>query len=218
MVIGVPAIVGVSLRGRHRPRPQSSPASFSALRSFYFLPAITAIVAISLIWGYLYNSQFGLLNYLLGLAGLGPMPWLSDPFFARLSVALRGDLASHRASTSSSSSPHCRRSRREYREAAALDGAGAWRTTLSVVIPLLRFAILFVTVTTLIGWLQFFDEPFVLLKWPGRRDHRRPRSTSTSRRVPLQPVRLRVSAGSIVLLRLILAVTAIQLAAAARER
>ena len=45
---------------------------FRALRSFYFIPAITAIVAISLIWGYLYNTQFGFLNYLLSLVGMRP--------------------------------------------------------------------------------------------------------------------------------------------------
>ena len=140
VVIGIPTIVGSSLLVAIG-LDHSQSRFFRALRSLYFLPAITAIVAVSLIWGYLYNSQFGLLNYLLGLVGLGPIPWLSDPFVARFSVA---GVAIWRATglniiiflAALQAVP------KEYREAAAIDGAGPWRTTISVVIPLLRFAIL----------------------------------------------------------------------------
>lgn len=160
VVIGVPTIIAVSLAIAVALNVSRS-RFFRALRAFYFLPAITAIVAISLIWGYLYNSQFGLLNHLLGLVGLGPVGWLSDPGTARLSVAL---VAVWRATglntiiflAALQSVP------REYLEAAALDGAGRWTTFWRVTFPLLRFALFFVTVTTLIGWLQFFDEPYVL--------------------------------------------------------
>jgi multiple sugar transport system permease protein len=207
VLIGVPTIVGLSLLiaiGLNH----SNSRFFRALRSFYFLPAITAIVAISLIWGYLYNSQFGLINYVLGLVGLGPVPWLSDPLVARFSVA---GVAIWRATglniiiflAALQAVP------REYREAAALDGAGAWRTTVSIVIPLLRFAILFVTVTTLISWMQFFDEPFVLLKWPANE------SMSASLYIYFQGFRFNefgfASAASLVLLAIILVVTAVQL-------
>ena len=207
VLIGVPSILTISLLialGLNH----SQSRYFRALRSFYFLPAITAIVAISLIWGYLFNSQFGLLNYLLGLVGLGPVPWLSDPFVARLSVAV---VAIWRATglniiiflAALQGIPH------EYREAAALDGASEWRTTRSIVIPLLRFAILFVTVTTLINWMQFFDEPFVLQKWPANA------TTSASLYIYFQGFRFNefgfASAASLVLFVLILVITAIQL-------
>jgi multiple sugar transport system permease protein len=207
VVIGVPSIVTISLLialGLNH----SQSRYFRALRSFYFLPAITAIVAISLIWGYLFNSQFGLLNYLLGLVGLGPVPWLSDPFVARLSVAV---VAIWRATglniiiflAALQGIPS------EYREAAALDGASEWRTTRSIVVPLLRFAILFVTVTTLINWMQFFDEPFVLQKWPANA------TTSASLYIYFQGFRFNefgfASAASLVLFVLILVITAIQL-------
>lgn len=160
VVIGVPTIIAVSLAIAVALNVSRS-RFFRALRAFYFLPAITAIVAISLIWGYLYNSQFGLLNHLLSLVGLGPVGWLSDPGTARLSVAL---VAVWRATglntiiflAALQSVP------REYLEAAALDGAGRWTSFWRVTFPLLRFALFFVTVTTLIGWLQFFDEPYVL--------------------------------------------------------
>lgn len=162
VAIGVPAIVAISLAVAVALNASDS-RFFRALRAFYFLPAITAIVAIALIWGYLYNSQFGLLNQLLAEVGLGPVGWLSDPTTARLSVAA---VAIWRATglntivflAALQSVP------KEYHEAAALDGAGPWTTFWRVTFPLLRFALFFVVVTTLIGWLQFFDEPYVLTR------------------------------------------------------
>ena len=90
------------------------------------------------------------------------MPWLSDPFVSRSSRSRI--VAIWRATglniiiflAALQGVP------KEYLEAAALDGASEWRITRSIVVPLLRFAIFFVTVTTIIAWLQFFDEPFVL--------------------------------------------------------
>ncbi|HVA86076.1 MAG TPA: sugar ABC transporter permease [Candidatus Saccharimonadales bacterium] len=160
VAIGVPSIIVVSLAAAIGLN-QSDSRFFHALRTFYFLPAITAIVAISLIWGYLYNSQFGLLNYLLSLGGLPPVGWLTDPFIAKLSVAFVGiwratglDIVIFLAALQSIP--------RDYYEAAAIDGAGDIRRIFSITIPLLRFAIFFVTITTLINWMQFFDEPYVL--------------------------------------------------------
>src|SRR6267378_3485459 len=145
------------------------PVFWSSLRNTAFFIAIgvptiivsSLTVAISLIWGYLYNTQFGLFNYLLSLVGVGPVQWLSDPLVAKFSVAL---VAVWRASgldiviflAALQAIPH------EYYEAASMDGAGEVRKIFDITIPLLRFAIFFVTVTTLINWMQFFDEPYVL--------------------------------------------------------
>ena len=208
VVIGVPTIIAVSLAIAVALNVSRS-RFFRALRAFYFLPAITAIVAISLIWGYLYNSQFGLLNHLLGMVGLGPVGWLSDPGTARLSVAL---VAVWRATglntiiflAALQSVP------REYLEAAALDGASRWTTFWRVTFPLLRFALFFVTVTTLIGWLQFFDEPYVLTQGGPVGA-----TTSISLFIFKNGFSLNqfgyASAGSIVLFVIIAAVTALQL-------
>jgi multiple sugar transport system permease protein len=161
-LIGVPSVVGTSLVIALMLN-YSNNWFFRAMRTFYFVPAITAIVAVSLVWGYLYNTQFGLFNYLFSLVGLPPVQWLSDPILVKFSVVLvavwRGlGLNTIIFLAALQGIP------REYREAAALDGASEFRTTISVVLPLLRFAIFFVSVTTIIAWLQFFDEPFVLTK------------------------------------------------------
>jgi multiple sugar transport system permease protein len=208
--VGVPAIVGISLIIALGLSRRDTPF-FRALRAFYFLPSITAIVAISLIWGYLYNSQFGLLNYLLDAAGLPTVAWLSDPVPARISV---GAVAVWRATginiviflAAIQAIP------REYYEAASLDGAGRFRQTVSITLPLLRFAIFFVTVTTVIQWLQFFDEPYVLTKG-GPVDA----TTSLSLYVFQEGFRFNqfgfASAASIVLFGFIAVITAIQLKA-----
>ncbi|MEV4136946.1 sugar ABC transporter permease [Dactylosporangium sp. NPDC049742] len=206
--VGVPSVIVLSLivalllnRADNR--------YFRALRAFYFMPAITAIVAISLVWGYLYNTQFGLFNYLLSAVGLPEVRWLSDPVWVKFSVALvaiwRGtglNIIIFLAALQSVP--------KEYLEAAALDGAGELRRTISIVIPLLRFAIFFVMITTVIAWLQFFDEPFVLTKGG-------PLGESTSISLFLYQKGFSTSqfgyasAGSVVLFAVIAAVTLFQL-------
>ncbi|MFD4420972.1 carbohydrate ABC transporter permease [Agromyces sp. NPDC058484] len=207
-LIGVPSVVILSLAVALL-LTRSDNRFFRALRTFYVIPAITGIVAIALVWGYLYNTQFGLFNWLLSLVGVPPVRWLSDPLLAKFSVAFvaiwRGTglniiifLAAIQGVP------------KEYREAAALDGASSWRTTWSVVIPLLRFAILFVTVTTAIFWLQFFDEPFVLTSGG-------PLGATTSMPIFLYKEGFELnqfgyaSAGSVVLFIVIAVVTVIQL-------
>lgn len=208
VVVGVPAIVVISLIVALMLNSRES-RLLRALRSFYFVPAITGIVAISLVWGYLFNTQFGLFNWLLSLVNLGPIQWLSDPAIARISV---GWVAVWRGTglniiiflAALQGIP------RDYYEAAALDGAGELRKIWSISLPLLRFAIFFVVVTTTIAWLQFFDEPFVLTKGG-------PLGATTSMSIFLYQQGFQLnqfgyaSAGSLVLFVIIAAVTAVQL-------
>lgn len=210
VVMGVPVIIVVSLAVAIALN-QGQSLLFRALRTFYFLPAVTAVVAIALIWGYLYNSQFGLFNTLLQAVGLPQQQWLSDPWLAKVSVAL---VAIWRATglsiiillAAQQDIPA------EYYEAAALDGAGRWRQTVSITVPLLRFALFFVTVTTLISWMQFFDEPYVLTQGG-------PLGATTSMSLYIYQQGFQynafgfASAASIVLFVLIFAVTAVQLRA-----
>ena len=210
VVLGVPSVIVVSL-AIALALNRSQGRFFRALRSFYFVPAITSIVAVALVWGYLFNTQFGLFNYLLSVAGLPPVPWLSDPVVVKFSVVWvavwRGlglNIIIFLAALQGVP--------KEYLEAAALDGASEFRRTVSIVIPLLRFAIVFVAITTMIAWLQFFDEPFVLTKGG-------PLGASTSISLFLYQKGFSASqfgyasAGTVVLFVIIAAVTLIQLRA-----
>ena len=206
--VGIPSVVLLSLAIALLLN-RSGNIYFRALRSFYFVPAITAIVAVSLIWGYLYNTQFGFLNWILSLVHIAPVQWLSNPILAKFSVALvaiwRGTglniiilLAALQAVP------------KEYLEAASIDGANEWIKTFKITIPLLRFAIFFVTITTAIAWLQFFDEAYVLTSGG-------PLGTTTSISLFIFNQGFQqnqfgyASAGSLVLFVLIAAITFVQL-------
>lgn len=160
VIIGVPLVIICSL-GIALMINFSQAKIFQFFRLIFYTPSITNVVAVAVVWSYLYNPQFGLFNYLLSLLDLPPVPWLQDPTIAKLSLIL---LALWRAIgvnmiiflAALQGIP------REYYEAAQLDGANRWKQLTNVTIPLLRFAIFFVTVTTMIGWLQFFEEPFVM--------------------------------------------------------
>ena len=207
-VFGVPAIVVLSLAVALLLN-RSDNVFFQTLRSFYFIPAITAIVAVSLIWGYLYNTQFGFFNYVLSLVGIPEVQWLSDPILSKFSVGLVAVWRGMGLNTiiflaALQGVP------KEYLEAASIDGAGEWQKTLMITLPLLRFAIFFVSVTTTISWLQFFDEPFVLTDGG-------PLGATTSMSIFLYKEGFRLnqfgyaSAGSLVLFAIIAAITVIQL-------
>jgi multiple sugar transport system permease protein len=160
VVIGVPLVIVISLAiallinfGKAR--------IFKAFRVVFYMPSITNVVAVAVVWSYLYNPQLGLFNHVLNLLNLPDVPWLTDPTMAKLSLIL---LALWRAIglnmiiflAALQGIP------KTYYEAAQLDGANNWKQLTKITIPLLRYAIFFVSITTMIGWLQFFEEPFVM--------------------------------------------------------
>ena len=160
VIIGVPLVIVCSL-GIALMINFSQAKIFQFFRLIFYNPSITNVVAVAVVWSYLYNPRFGLLNYLLSFLDLGPVPWLQDPTIAKLSLII---LAVWRAIgvnmiiflAALQGIP------REYYEAASLDGANSRQQLFKITVPMLRFAIFFVTVTTMIGWLQFFEEPFVM--------------------------------------------------------
>ncbi|RCX18564.1 carbohydrate ABC transporter membrane protein 1 (CUT1 family) [Fontibacillus phaseoli] len=136
---------------------------FNTFRVVYYLPSITNIVAVAVVWGYLYNSNYGLFNYILSWFGLPAQQWLQDPMLAKLSLILMAVWKSIGLNmiiflAALQGIP------RSYYEAAEIDGATGWKKLRFITIPLLSFATFFVTITTLIGWIQFFEEPLVMTK------------------------------------------------------
>jgi len=160
VVVGVPLTLALGLlianalnRGVTRFR--------TAFRVGYYLPVITSIVAIAVVWRFLLNPDVGLVNMLLGAVGINGPAWLADPVLAMPSIiamavwrnlgfAMVVFLAGLQAIPAS------------LYEAASIDGAGRWQAFRFVTIPMLRPTILFMTVITTIGYLQLFEEPFVM--------------------------------------------------------
>ena len=133
----------------------------TAFRVGYYLPVITSIVAIAVVWRFLLNPDVGLINMALAAVGIDGPAWLADPALAMPSIiamavwrnlgfAMIVFLAGMQAIPAS------------LYEAASIDGAGRWQSFRSITVPLLRPTILFMTVITTIGYLQLFEEPFVM--------------------------------------------------------
>ncbi|MFE0640571.1 carbohydrate ABC transporter permease [Streptomyces sp. NPDC058877] len=135
----------------------------AVFRLGFFLPMVTGLVAYGLIFSVLLNEKYGLVNWLLGLVGIGEVPWLVDPLWAKISLGLA--LTWHYTGYNAvillarlQSIPT------ELYDAASVDGAGGWKSFLHVTLPGLRPAILLTTVLSTIGTLQIFDEPYVLTR------------------------------------------------------
>jgi ABC-type sugar transport system permease subunit len=133
----------------------------TVFRVGYYLPVITSIVAIAVVWRFLLDPDVGLINMALGGLGINGPAWLADPVLAMPSIiamavwrnlgfAMIVFLAGLQAVPAM------------LYEAAAIDGAGRWQGFRYVTLPMLRPTILFMTVITTIGYLQLFEEPFVM--------------------------------------------------------
>ncbi|MFH8370520.1 carbohydrate ABC transporter permease [Streptomyces sp. NPDC018031] len=133
----------------------------SVFRLGFFLPVVTGLVAYGIVFSVLLNRDYGLVNWMLGGIGVGPVPWLTDPLWAKISVglALTWHYTGYNAVILLA---RLQTIPRELYDAAAVDGAGAWAVFRHVTLPGLRPALLLTTVLSTIGTLQLFDEPYVL--------------------------------------------------------
>lgn len=135
----------------------------TVFRVGYYLPVVTSIVAIAIIWRLLLAKDSGLVNSLLGTAGIGGPGWLTDRHLALWSLIvmtawrnLGFQMVIFLAGLQAISP--------ELYEAAEVDGASSWQRFRRITLPLLRPTLLFSAVITSIGYLQFFEEPFVMTK------------------------------------------------------
>lgn len=133
----------------------------SLFRTIYFAPVVTTLVAVAIVWRYLYHPHYGLLNFLLGRIGIDPIDWLGDPHWAMPAIILLSVWKNFGYNmlifvAGLQSIPG------ELYEAASVDGAGRWRRFAGVTLPGLAPTFLFVGVTTMIGFFQLFSEPYVM--------------------------------------------------------
>jgi multiple sugar transport system permease protein len=133
----------------------------TVFRVGYYLPVVTSIVAVAVVWRFLLGTEVGLINGTLSIFGIDGPGWLTDERFALWSLiamaAWRGlgflmviFLAGLQTIPA------------DLYEAAEVDGAGRWQRFLHVTLPLMRPTLLFGAVITGAGWLQFFEEVFVM--------------------------------------------------------
>jgi len=133
----------------------------SALRAVIFLPAIVPPVATGIVWTFILNPDYGLLNAGLKAFGIGPIGWLSNPDFAKyglLMMVLWGSIGQVMVTFVAA----LQEVPADILEAASLDGAGRIRTFLSVVFPSLRPVLLYNVVIATLFYFQFFEQAFVV--------------------------------------------------------
>ena len=127
-------------------------------RTIFFLPMVVAPAAIAMVWKWLYNSNFGLINNIFHIK----VNWISNPNIAIFSIAVIGiwsvigyNMVLFLAGLQSVP--------RDYYEAASLDGATGWQQLTRITIPLISPTIFFVVVTRVIGAMQVFDLIYMLI-------------------------------------------------------
>ncbi|MEU1319407.1 carbohydrate ABC transporter permease [Streptomyces tibetensis] len=133
----------------------------AVFRVGFYLPVITSIVAVAVVWKTLLEPRAGLVNLVLGWFGIDGPAWLADTRFA-LPVMIVMAVWRNLGTVMIIMLAGLQSVPQSLMEAAELDGAGAWQRFWRVTFPLLRPALLLTAVTTGIGYLQFFDEPFVM--------------------------------------------------------
>lgn len=130
-------------------------------RTIYFIPVVTSITAISLVWKWLYNPEFGILNFILEKLSLPPQQWLNDVKLAMPCIALMSiwrnmgyNMTIFLAGIKGIPS--------QLYEAAEIDGASRFQKLWCITLPLLKPTLFFVVVMSIIGSLQVFGEIYVM--------------------------------------------------------
>ena len=162
VVVGVPLSIAVSLAAALLLDSQLARAK-AFFRTALFAPVVTTLVAVAVIWRYLFHTSYGLVNWALGHVGVSPVDWLGDPRWAmptiigfavwknfgyNMVILLAGLQAIPR----------------ELYEAARIDGASTWRQIVHITLPALGPVLLVVSVITVSGYFQLFGEPYVMTR------------------------------------------------------
>ena len=160
VIVGVPLSIGVSLGAALL--LGSRLARWRGLfRTALFAPVVTTVVAVAVIWRYLFQTRYGLINWMLAHFGIPPIDWLGDPHWAMPAIIVFAVwknfgynmiilLAALQAIPP------------ELDEAERVDGANAWQRMRHVTLPMLRPALLLVAIITVSGYFQLFAEPYVM--------------------------------------------------------
>lgn len=153
MVVALAAAVGLNSIARFR----------AFFRVGYYLPVVTSIVAVSVVWRFLLRPEGGLINTVLGAVGINGPAWLDSTSLALPSLVV---MAAWRnlGTLMVIFMAGLQTVPKDVLEAASLDGASAWKRFTNITIPTMRPILLFGAVITGIGYLQFFEEAYVMTK------------------------------------------------------
>jgi len=162
VVIGVPLSIVVSLACAVL--LQSKLARFKPfVRTALFAPVVTTLVAVALIWRYLFHVRYGWVNHALAQAGIAPIDWLGDPDWSMPTIILfavwknfGGNMIIFIAALQAIPE--------DLYEAARLDAAGPWSQFRHITLPSIAPTLLLVSILTIAGYFQLFAEPYVMTR------------------------------------------------------
>jgi multiple sugar transport system permease protein len=160
VVVGVPLSIAASLGAALLLNSPLARAK-GLFRTALFAPVVTTVVAVALIWKYLFHTRYGLINYALAHFGIDPIDWLGDPHYSMPAIIIFAVwknfgynmiiiLAGLQGIPT------------ELYEAARIDGASAWRQFRHITLPSLKPVLLLVAIITMAGYFQLFAEPYVM--------------------------------------------------------
>ena len=130
-------------------------------RGIYFLPVISSTVAVAVVWQWLYNPEFGLINHLLHLIGIRGPNWLTSTTWAMPAVIIMS-IWKNLGFNMLLFLAGLQGIPEHFYEAAKIDGANWWQRFRHVTIPLLSSTTLFVVVTSIISSFQVFDQIYIM--------------------------------------------------------
>ena len=130
-------------------------------QTLYFLPVITPMVPVSVIWKWIYDPGYGLLNYILSLFGVRPIGWLMYPNLALISIIIMC-VWKNLGYNMIMFLVGLKNIPAQYYEAAAIDGASRWQAFWRITLPLLKPILLYVLVTSTIDGFNIFTPVYVM--------------------------------------------------------
>jgi multiple sugar transport system permease protein len=160
VAVGVPLSIGLSLGAAlllHARVARFTPFFRTAL----FAPVVTTLVAVAVVWRYLFQTRYGMVNYALGHLGIDPVDWLGDPHFAMPTIILLA-VWKNFGYNMMIFLANLQTVPEEVYEAARLDGATTFQQLIHVTLPMLKPTLVLVGILTTAGYFQLFAEPYVM--------------------------------------------------------
>ena len=137
----------------------------SIFRTLFFIPSVIPLVAASVLWLWLYNGEYGLINHMLGKVGIRGLNWMLDEHLAKPAIVLMGIW------TVGGGMIICLAGLqgipRHLQEAAQIDGANAWQRFIHITIPMLSPTLFFLIIMGFIGSFQIFTQAYVMTDGSG---------------------------------------------------
>jgi multiple sugar transport system permease protein len=130
-------------------------------RLSYFIPVVTTLVAVAVVWRFIYHPKFGIINYFLSLLSIAPINWLGETSTAMPAIVLMSVWKNFGYNmiifiAGLQNIPE------DLYEAASIEGANGWQKFKSITIPMLAPTTVFISIITMIGYFQLFAEPYIM--------------------------------------------------------